>query len=266
MTKTRRLAMLAVFALSLGLSSASAGVVTFEGLDAGAGPGDPRPQSAAAAASFQAAAGLLNPTQSINFESLPLGEPATDGVPLTVLPGVAVTLQGADHNAPAGFNFGVTQSPNDVLTGYNTTPGGNQHFAFAPKLDVGTASLTFTFDAPIQAFGAMITGLGTGNGILHMLFDDGVAHDLVITGSTLGGAEFFGFTDAKTSIPTVTLQFQGVTGSSRDVIGVDDVVFAPAIPEPSSFVLTCLGVMGVAAAGYGRVVARGLRSRCPTEP
>lgn len=246
----RWLAVLAVFALGLSSAPASAGVLTFEGQDAGAGPTDPRPQTDAAATAFQAAAGLLNPTQAITFESLPLGQPATDGVPLAVAPGVAVTLQGADHNPPTGYNFGVTQSPNDVLTGYNTTPGGNQHFAFAPQLNVGTASLIFTFDTPIQAFGATITGLGTGTGNLHVLFDDGAAHDILITGSTLGGAQFFGFTDPKTFISSVTFQFQGVTGGSRDVIGVDDVLFAPSVPEPTSLVLAMMGALGVLSFGY----------------
>ena len=52
---------------------AFANPVSFTGEDLNAGPGNPTPNSSAAAASFAAAAAAIGSIGTINFESAPLG-------------------------------------------------------------------------------------------------------------------------------------------------------------------------------------------------
>jgi hypothetical protein len=236
-------------------ASAGAGIVTFLGTDFGVAPGAPRPHSVAAASQFLAASQLIGNPRLINFEGLPTNLPLADGVPQTVAPGVSYTLRGTDHTPPAGFSYGLSVNPDDVLTGYNTTPGGDEHLKFAPELGVGTATVDFNFQTPIQALGLFLTGLGTANGNLHVVFNDGVDHDLPIAGSPAGGILYFGFTDLGAQIRKVSFQLRNVLGSSRDVFGIDDVSIT-VIPEPSASVLFGIGAVGLV---LGRRFWRGKR-------
>ncbi len=227
----RIVAVLIVIAISTNLSAAP---VTFEGVDPGAGPANPRPNSNAAAANFDAAAGSLGAVNLINFESAPLGNFAA----LNIAPGVTATLQGTETDS------GILAVVGDATLGFNTTSGGARFLRVAPIFDVGTARLIFDFAQSIQAFGTYITGLGTANGNLFVLFNDGSNKSISVPGSATGGAKFFGFTDPGTQIVQVTLELQNVSGT-RDIFSVDDLRFVP-VPEPSTIALAmCLTIAGL---------------------
>jgi hypothetical protein len=210
-------------------------ITTFFGIDPGAGPGDPRPNSDAAAALFDAAAGT-SPATAITFENYPLGAFTT----LNVTPGVTVT------SSPAN-NARINNDVSNRIAGFNTTAGGS-HW-----LRVGVSSparsVTFTFANPVNAFGGYFTGVGdVGPGGIDISFNDGRPEDLFVPGDRTGGVLFFGFVDPGASISSVT-----VTPHGDDVIGVDDVRFASlptAVPEPSPLALLTLG--GGALAGWRR--------------
>jgi hypothetical protein len=221
---------------------ARAGLVTFFGIDPGAEPTSPRPMSNAAAASFDAAAAALGPITLDTFESAPLGD-------FTMLsrPGYAITKTGTTAEG------GILNAPGSSILGYNTTAGGSRYLGVWPIFDVGTTTVNFDFDSPVQAWGAYITGLGTAAGDLHVVFNDGTARDLSVTGSPAGGSLFFGFTDEGTFISRISLELRGVIGT-RDIFAVDDMRFVPsggAVPEPSGLVLFAFGVLGLFG-HYGR--------------
>jgi hypothetical protein len=238
---------------------------TYNGIDPGAGPTDPRPQATAAAASFDAAAGLLGAAHSITFEGLANSLPATDNDLLTVASGVTLTTSGTDHNPLPGFSYGTSGgTPIPAHNGYNTTPGGTEFFdlvPLSPASGVRTASVDFRFATPIRAFGLYLTGLGniTGN-TLVALFDDGTPRQVAITGSSTGGVQFWGLTDPGASIRDVKFQLTGATADSRDLFGLDNVRFVSVVPEPSAAVLTVLGALGLLTlARARRILGRGSR-------
>jgi hypothetical protein len=195
---------------------ANANPITFSGGDAGANSTDPRPNSNATAASFDAAAGALGATSLINFESAPLGAFSS----LAIAPGV--TLSGADVG---GSNQTIRNSPvgtPDRLFGYNTTAGGSQ---FASMFG---GFLTFTFASPIDAFGGYLSGVQLDGETIT--FNDGTNQTIPIPniGGGVGGVQFLGFTDAGKQISSVTINVDG------DIVGLDDVRFTvpSAVPGP----------------------------------
>ncbi len=234
----RIFAVLIVIAISTNLSAAP---VTFEGVDPGAGPANPRPNSNAAAANFDAAAGSLGAVNLINFESAPLGNFAV----LNIAPGVTAALSGTDADGgirtQATFFSGTTPE----TLGYNTTSGGARFLGVVPTGNGIDARLALNFSPAIQAFGTYLTGLGTASGNLFVVFNDGSNQSISVAGSASGGAKFFGFTDPGASIVQVALELRNVSGS-RDIFAVDDLRFVP-IPEPSTIALAmCLTIAGLA--------------------
>jgi hypothetical protein len=222
----------------LNLGHASATLLTYSGSDEGVGPGGARPSSDAAAAAFDMGVSR----RVVTFEGLPIGSFSS----LEAAPGVVVTLDGTAADA----NAGITNIVGDVTIGYNTTSGGSQFLKFVPAWDVGTALARFDFASPIDAFGTYLTGLGTANGNLHVLFTDTSTEDIPVTGSSSGGVQFFGFTDANQQISSVTLQLSGVTGS-RDIFGIDDVRVV-ATPEPSALILLDIGMLALLGHSWRR--------------
>ncbi len=229
--------------LLAGARQGSAALILFEGSDAGAGPSDVRPDSDLAASGFDMAAGLLGPVSLIDLESAPLGDFAS----LEISPGVNLTLSGT---APeGGIRTAATYFSGSRQVGYNTTFEGEQFLGVVPIFAIQTATLGFQFDDPIQAFGMYVTGLGTANGDLFAVFDDGTSQEISITGALSGGVQFFGFTDAGKSIVEVSFELRNVS-FSRDVFAVDDIQFVQAAPEPSTLLLLGTGLL--AAAAYRR--------------
>lgn len=191
---------------------------------------DPRPNSDAMAASFDAAAAGLGLVSIIDFESAPLGLFNN----LVVAPGV--TIDGTDvfsldqeiRNTPVG--------PPDGLWGYNTTAAGSQFVSMT------AGYLTFSFSTPVHSFGAYISGLQLDFTTIE--FSDGSSQTVPVPNpsSTVGGIAFVGFTDAGLPISAITMNTIG------DVLGVDDVRFG-LVPEPSTSVLALIGLAGLVAVG-----------------
>ena len=94
--------------------------------------------------------------------------------------------------------------------------------------EVGTATLDFSFETPIQSFGTYVVGLGTANGDLSIEFNDGTARSVSVQGNSRGGTQFVGFTAPGASISRVRLALRNVEGGSRDNFSVDDVRYSPA--------------------------------------
>jgi hypothetical protein len=236
-----------VVALLLGAAAeGSAAPILFSGSDPGVGPGGARPNSNAAAASFDAAAGLLGSASLINFEGLAVGNFAS----LLVAPGVTVTLSGTVGDT----NAGITNVGDTTALGYNTTTGGSQHLRFVPDFNILTTTATFAFAQPIRAFGAFFTGVGTAAGAVQLIFDDGSLQTLTVPGSPTGGVGFFGFTDAGASIASVVVT-ETRSSDARDVFGIDDVravSAVSAVPEPASLTLVGIGLAALARRRYRR--------------
>lgn len=216
-----------------------AGVVTFTGEDLNAGPGGTFTNSNNAASQFATAAAAIGNIGTINFESSPVAS-------FTSLSPVAgVTLTGQDSS---GSDLYVSNTPNFVvaaLDGFNTTPGGSNY------VELMGGTLTFTFHTPVQFFGAYLMGIQTNFFQDTVTFSDGSSQSIDVPGtgatSSNGAVTFVGFTDAGASISSVT-----ITAGNRDVgsdfIGIDDVSFQTATPEPSSFALVLGGCLGLAFA------------------
>lgn len=229
--KTPNKTLLTAVATALLIASPAFAVpIVFLGSDPGANSTDPRPQSDAAAAAYDAASG---PTGLITLESAPVGFFSS----LMVAPGVTIT--GSDVN---GRNQEIRNTPfgaPDSLFGYNTTAGGS-NFA---SLFGGT--LTFSFATPIDTFGAYFSGIqspafGTS---VTLTFDDGTSQELFFDPvGTIGGVQFLGFTDAGASISSITLN------AFNDIIGVDDIRYGPTASVPENggtAVFLGLGLIGV---------------------
>jgi hypothetical protein len=230
------------FVLVLAIATpASAQIVRFDGIDPGAGPGQPRPNSDAAAAAFDAAAAALGPIQLIDAEALPLG----NFTARAVAPGVTATLTDTGDEGGVVENGGPVNGVmwgTEVL-GYNTTASGSRFIGVEPDFNEPAATLAFDFASaasrdhvrrqPVQAFGAYITGLGTASGQLSVLFSDGSNQGLPVVGDPTGGVLFFGFTSAGSAIASVALHLRGPFVSTIDIFGVDDIRYVFASPPAS---------------------------------
>lgn len=228
--------------------SAHAGTMRYDGRDSGAGPSDPRPIATQARDDFLAAIG--GSPYTLTFEGVPIGYAASLNFTTFRFDQI-----GTDPTIFGGDDTGVTQSTQNSTIGFNTTPGGNTFLRFAPTFDVGTAGARLTFNTPINYFGAFFSGLGTAAGTLNAKFNDGSEQLLPITGGSGGGVQFFGFT-SDSSFTTLDLVLQGVTGDTRDVYAIDDVITAlrptfVEVPEPSALALV-VGALGLMTASRRR--------------
>jgi hypothetical protein len=211
------------------MSPVSAAVITFAGADPGVGPGGAAPNSTAAALSFATVAGSLGTVQLLTLEGLSTGNFTTKALGS----GVTATQVGALGTASIS-NTGT------VTSGYNTTSGGSKFLSFVPGNTIAqtTQGYSLSFAAPIQAFGAFFTGVGSASGTLQLSFTDGTNQILTVQGSgPNGGISYFGFTDVGKSISTVSLLFN-TERSINDSFGLDDISFVntlSSVPEPDTF-------------------------------
>jgi hypothetical protein len=222
MPKVRALLAPFLFFAIVGLLSvsASAGIITYSGYDPGASHTDPRPNSDAAAASFDAA----NPGPPIiTFESAPLGWFKH----LIVAPGV--TLDAEDYY---GWFQTIRNQDLGAQDGFNTTSGGSQW------LSMLSGWATFTFASPMNAFGAYLSGTEWCCGFF--IFNDGAPQSIgIVNLGGSGGVQFLGFSDTSPFSSVMIL-------AADDIVGVDDVRYGAAVPEPATF-----GLLGAALAGLG---------------
>jgi hypothetical protein len=229
---------LAFVVLGLMAGPSSAGLVTIIGTDLGAGPNSPRPNSDAAAATFDTAAATLGPVSTITFESAPVGSFHN----LTVAPGVMINGTDVSGNEQTINNMPNASLPS--LNGFNTTAGGSQF------VNMSGGNLVFTFVRPTQFFGAYLTGVQTNFFTDTITFDDGTSQTITVPGngtsSSIGEVTFIGFTDAGKFITSVTVNagVPGNPGAGSDNIGVDDVRYQ-SVPEPTSLAM-CVVAGGVA--------------------
>jgi hypothetical protein len=241
MWQVRTIAACGAFLIAALAPPAFAAPVTYVGEDIMATTSSAHPNSAAAAAAFDAAVTGLGGGSLVTFESAPLGSFSN----LTIAPGA--TMNGTDF---AGNSQTIRNSSNfptaPTLDGYNTTPGG------ANFVEVQGGNLVFSFATPIQAFGAYFSGIQTNFFQDVIAFSDGTSQTINIPGAgtsnSSGALDFVGFTDVGASIASVTLT-AGVPGSGQDFMGVDDVRYQNAVPEPSTWAMmiigfACLGYMG----------------------
>ncbi len=241
----------ALLASLLGAQVAPATVIFAAG-DVGVGPTDPRPNSDAEAASFDAAASALGSLNLVTLEDQPLGYFSS----ATLAPGVTATFINADPTLA-----GINNALGSATTGFNTTAGGSQSLTVVPPASSAVTSVTlrFLFDQPIQAGGLYLTGLEGGLGALTAFFDDGTS--VPFEGQATGGAQFFGFTSPGSAFSMIDLVLSNPDGfeQRRDRFAVDDLRFvlaAQPVPEPSTFVL-----LGTAATCWGVFAFRRRRRR-----
>lgn len=219
------------------IGTAHATLNSFIAQDDGAPTTGPFPNSAAAQASFLAAASAFGPTHTITYESLATGYYS----PIAAAPGVSIALTGP--NFGSGFS-GISNTTLGNLYGFNTTPAGSQWLGSAG------GSATFTFATPTHSFGTFLTGLQTvfsGTTALQITFNDGTSQLLTPPINVNGGAEYFGFTDTS---PFTSLTLTNLT---NDAWGIDDTTYnglSTSVPEPGS-----LGLLGLGALLIGAFVA-----------
>ena len=162
MRKSWKLVIVPVLAL-MASSPAGAAITNYYGLDVGAGPASPLPNSNAQAAAFDTAAGALGSLNLITFESLPVSLPAYNSS-LSLGGGVTALLTGAFTHGTTG----IGSTPGNLNYGFNVTAGGSKYLELDINMAASPASVTINFPSPVQAFGAYVGGVGTG-GVLSSL-------------------------------------------------------------------------------------------------
>jgi hypothetical protein len=210
----------AVVALAWSAPSASqAAVVIYSAYDSAATGPDNKPNADAARAAFMAAVSNMDELVSNTFETGPTGR--VDGYDL----GGGASLSSTDQtyhplsirtSPGCGFN----------ICGGNTTVGGH-NYAYMTAGEV-----VFSFDTPIQAFGAFFNGVQFDG--LKLVFNDGSAQSVAVPGKQ--GVSFVGFTDFGQEISEIRFK------APLDYVSIDDVVFGrTAVPEPASWALMISG-------------------------
>src|SRR6266446_8242754 len=200
-------AILAMVAFALVTTPAHAGLILLTGASEGAGTLATAPNSAAAAASFDTAVAGLGTENTITFESSPLGTFSS------LTPALGNSLIGSNVNGNdqsivnTTSDINITPPCTNASCGYNTTPGGSKFLL----LFGGT--VTFSFSAGTDAFGAYLTGVqNVGETIT---FSDGTSQSVDIPNPGFdGGTTFVGFTDAGKSIASITINV------NNDIVGV----------------------------------------------
>lgn len=238
-------------------SYAVVGPAIYYGIDAGAGIGDLRPNADAAEAAFRAAIISLEtcPLTTIDFEYEHGYN--TGNFTSMVLPDAPDVTMSQSGNDSGGANF-IGGISNDGefpvghnIVGYNTTvpttglPEPDQFVRLVPEYNM-VSTLTFTFNNPLCAWGAYLTGVGTEEGDLSIsLYDQSGSFldSIDVNGDPTGGVLYMGFISDREDVYKVELTLSNVP-NVRDVFGLDDLSYC-VVPEPATVFLLVIGGLGL---------------------
>ncbi len=247
--------------------TAIGGLVIYDSIDVGVGPGGAHPNYDAELAQFETATSAFN---VITFEGLPLGPFTNPDAPevassasIALGQGVVANLTGVDPAPSTGS--GITSQTGDQFLGFNVTPGGSEYLRLVPFIESTPADVTFQFSQNVTSFGFAITGLGGSvPGLLQLKFTpvDGTPQDLTITGNIEGGLVFYGVSGFGQA-SQFTLQMSPTIAGTRDIIGIDDLRWSTAVPEPSAGLLCFIGGAAILALRFVRRSASWLSRRPP---
>ena len=153
---------------------------------------------------------------------------------------------------PLTLNFGGTvtgeatgtmMTSTFLLEELNPTNGGRFPSSGEVYWEVGGPT-SIAFSSPIQALGFFATDVGDQGGQLQLMLTrtDGMMTTVAVPHSmgtsATGAALFFGLYDQNAAYTAVSF---GVTGSTTEVFGIDDLTvgtsLANPVPEPSTFAL-----------------------------
>jgi hypothetical protein len=253
----RRIAVGGMVCLGMGFSvhAASAAITTYQATDTGVMDGSAYPNSDAEAVLFDLGSAALPGINAspITFENVAVGTPS----PINLGGGVSVSFVTAPEGSyGVDCPVGITNDSLNPDNGFNTTTAGANFLRIATTAaTVPVADAIFTFSTPIVSFGAFITSLddSTSNNFAYQ-FNDGSAQSIRFFGpSDAHNAQFLGFTDTAGGITSVTIQDSNPT-EYYYAIGIDDIHYATAVPEPAS--LGILAVGGLALVRRRRSVGR----------
>jgi len=243
----------AVLAMLVAPAPASATSITvYTATDSNVTIGSPLPNSTAERALFSTAAASLGLPTLFTFEGVTVGNFTSRAIGS----GATVTLSNTLASGLTGL--GITNDSADPYLGFNTTAGGSEFLRMATKfIDYNqstTATATFSFASPINAFAAEFTGLAGGGDTVSLQFTDGTNQLLALSDTaacTPGCAEFFGFTDSGALISSVVLNLTYTNINPGEtftyVLGVDDIQISTPVPEPATLTFTALGLAGIVA-------------------
>ena len=166
------------------------------------------------------------------------------------------TVNGITYNVSSGealvVNTGISLSPPNNL--FMTNCPTAQACSFRPLVD----TFTFGFPQPIRAFGITFSStFANQNGDYLLTTDRGDVvpsfFDPLFPGFPLG--QFAGF------ISDEPFNSVRVSSTANALYGMDDLVFARSVPEPSSLVLLSFGLFGLGA-GTLRLRANRRSDKC----
>ena len=227
---------------TVNLSTADAGLMTYQGIDQN--PGDTVPPAgfaAAARASF-----LSNLSGGVGTEDFELFATGTNGPLNLSFPGSSGSISATLSSALSGD---IEIRSGSIGAGRFPT-SGSQYLETS-----GDADFTIDFSDPISAFGFFGTDIGDFAGDLVLTLTNGTTETITATtaGSSDGALLFFGFTNDMGSYTKIEFENTG----SGDFFGFDDMTIGdpgqivnPRVPEPAS--LAIFGAMGLMTVGMRR--------------
>jgi len=122
-----------------------------------------------------------------------------------------------------------------VVGNHNTTPGGSIFLSADTDISLVDATVTLIFSTPIIEFGLFMIDIDFGDGSVSI---NGIGYSIAATGNV--GSQYFGIIE---DTPFTSVILNG--GFENSHWSMDDLAFS-VIPEPSTFLLTSLGLIGFA--------------------